>query len=87
MVALSGRADIRDAIAGERDVRLLWRLPQYRTFDKACMKTIMMLATLFLTLVAEGVLSDNMVARAMTQLDRIDGDIDTLMTRLYYIRT
>jgi len=28
-----------------------------------------------------------MVAKAMAQLDRIDGDIDTLMTRLAYIRT
>ena len=46
-----------------------------------------MLATLFLTLVANGVLSNDMVARAVTQLDRIDGDIDTLMTRLAYIRT
>ena len=42
----------------------------------------MMLATLFLTLVAKGVLANDMVARAMTQLDRVDGDIDTLMTRL-----
>ena len=46
-----------------------------------------MLATLFLTLVAKGVLGNDMVARAMTQLDRVDGDIDTLMTRLAYIRT
>ena len=46
-----------------------------------------MLADLFLTLVGKGVLSADMVAAAMTRLDRLDGDIDTLMTRLAYIRT
>ena len=46
-----------------------------------------MLANIFLTLVAKGVLGNDMVAKAMAQLDRIDGDIDTLMTRLAYIRT
>ena len=46
-----------------------------------------MLAKLFVALAEEGSLSENIIADAMARLDRLDGDIDTLMTRLSYIRT
>ncbi|MDC0062882.1 helicase-related protein [Candidatus Puniceispirillum sp.] len=88
LIALAGRADIRDVITGARDVRLLWAVASIPDFRQSLHENHYdMLATLFLTLVAKGVLGNNMVARAMTQLDRVDGDIDTLMTRLAYIRT
>ena len=41
LIALAGRADIRDAITGARDVRLLWAVASIPIFGKAFMKTIM----------------------------------------------
>jgi len=88
LIALAGRADIRDAIAGAQDVRLLWEIASIPDFRQSLHENHYdMLATLFLTLVAKGVLANDMVSRAMVHLDRLDGDIDTLMTRLAYIRT
>jgi ATP-dependent RNA helicase SUPV3L1/SUV3 len=88
LIALASRSDIRDAIAGAPDVRLLWAVASIPDFRQSLHENHYdMLATLFLTLVSKGVLGEDMVARAMIQLDRIDGDIDTLMTRLAYIRT
>ena len=88
LTALAGRAEIRDAVSGARDVRLLWAVASIPDFRQSLHENhYEMLASIFLTLVAKGVLGNDMVARAMAQLDRIDGDIDTLMTRLAYIRT
>ncbi|MDC1117863.1 helicase-related protein [Alphaproteobacteria bacterium] len=86
--ALASRAEIRDAVSGARDVRLLWAVASIPDFRQSLHENHYdMLANIFLTLVAKGVLGSDMVAKAMSQLDRIDGDIDTLMTRLAYIRT
>ncbi|MDC1383267.1 helicase-related protein [Candidatus Puniceispirillum sp.] len=86
--SLAGRPDICDAISGAGDVRLLWAVASIPDFRQSLHENHYdMLASLFLTLVQKGVLGNDMVANAMTQLDRVDGDIDTLMTRLAYIRT
>ena len=67
LIALAGRADIRDAITGARDVRLLWAVASIPDFRQSLHENHYdMLATLFLTLVAKGVLGNDMVARAMT---------------------
>jgi ATP-dependent RNA helicase SUPV3L1/SUV3 len=88
LTALAGRGEIRDAVSGARDVRLLWAVASIPDFRQSLHENHYdMLANIFLTLVANGVLGNDMVAKAMAQLDRIDGDIDTLMTRLAYIRT
>ena len=88
LTALASRAEIRNAVSGARDVRLLWAVASIPDFRQSLHENHYdMLANIFLTLVAKGVLGNDMVAKAMTQLDRIDGDIDTLMTRLAYIRT
>ena len=88
LTALAGRPDICAAISGARDVRLLWAVASIPDFRQSLHENHYdMLASLFLTLVKQGVLRNDMVANAMTQLDRVDGDIDTLMTRLAYIRT
>ena len=88
LVALAGRQAVRDRVAGTRDVRLLWAVASIPDFRQSLHENHYdMLADLFLTLVGKGVLSADMVAAAMTRLDRLDGDIDTLMTRLAYIRT
>ena len=88
LTALASRGEIRDAVSGARDVRLLWAVASIPDFRQSLHENHYdMLANIFLTLVAKGVLGNDMVAKAMAQLDRIDGDIDTLMTRLAYIRT
>ena len=88
LTALASRAEIRGAVSGARDVRLLWAVASIPDFRQSLHENHYdMLANIFLTLVAKGVLGNDMVAKAMAQLDRVDGDIDTLMTRLAYIRT
>ena len=88
LVALAGRQAVRDRVAGTCDVRLLWAVASTPDFRQSLHENHYdMLADLFLTLVDKGVLAADMVAAAMTRLDRLDGDIDTLMTRLAYIRT
>jgi len=88
LTALASRDDIRSAVSGARDVRLLWAVASIPDFRQSLHENHYdMLANIFLTLVAKGVLGNDMVAKAMAQLDRVDGDIDTLMTRLAYIRT
>ena len=88
LTALASRGKIRNAVSGARDVRLLWAVASIPDFRQSLHENHYdMLANIFLTLAAKGVLGNDMVAKAMAQLDRIDGDIDTLMTRLAYIRT
>ncbi|MBT6415982.1 helicase-related protein [Candidatus Puniceispirillum sp.] len=88
LLALSGRPEIKDAVSGARQVRLLWEVACVPDFRQSLNENhYEMLASIYLALVEDGVLGTDMVAKAMTQLDRLDGDIDTLMTRLAYIRT
>jgi len=88
LLALAGRAPVRAAVAGAADIRLLWAVASIPDFRQSLNDNHYdMLANLFLDLVGNGVLGTDIVAKAMTRLDRVDGDIDTLMTRLAYIRT
>ena len=88
LLALAGRPEIKDAVSGARQVRLLWEVACIPDFRQSLNENhYEMLASIYLALVEDGVLGTDMVAKAMTQLDRLDGDIDTLMTRLAYIRT
>jgi len=88
LLALAGRAPVRAAVAGAADIRLLWAVASIPDFRQSLNDNHYdMLANLFLDLVGNGVLGTDIVTKAMTRLDRVDGDIDTLMTRLAYIRT
>ena len=88
LLALAGRPEIKDAVSGARQVRLLWEVACIPDFRQSLNENhYEMLASIYLALVEDGVLGVDMVAKAMNQLDRLDGDIDTLMTRLAYIRT
>ena len=46
-----------------------------------------MLARIFDNLARQGQLDSRWVAAQLSHLDRLDGDIDTLMTRIAHIRT
>ena len=88
LVSLAERPAIRDRAVGARQVNLLWDVACIPDFRQSLSDDHYdLLATLYGQLAETGKLGSDMVARAMSQLDRLDGDIDTLMTRLAYIRT
>ncbi|MEM6635655.1 MAG: helicase-related protein [Pseudomonadota bacterium] len=75
---------LRDA----RDVRLIWdvcRIPDFRGISAA--EHAGMLESIFGYLHEYGRIPDDWMAGQMRRIDRVDGDIDTLSTRLAYIRT
>ena len=88
LAALAERPAVRERAVGARQVSLLWDVACIPDFRQSLNDDHYdLLATLYGQLAETGKLGIDMVARAMTQLDRLDGDIDTLMTRLAYIRT
>ncbi|MEC8660691.1 MAG: helicase-related protein [Pseudomonadota bacterium] len=88
LVSLAERPAIRERAVGARQVNLLWDVACSPDFRQSLSDDHYdLLATLYGQLAETGRLGSDMVARAMSQLDRLDGDIDTLMTRLAYIRT
>ena len=88
LITLSERPDVRAMITDAASVRLLWDVACIPDFRQSLNEDHYdLLAGLFMSLAGNGQLGTDMVARAMDQLDRLDGDIDTLMTRLAYIRT
>ena len=88
LAALAGRPDIMAAATSPAAVRLLWDVASIPDFRQSLSENHYdMLAGIYGALVSDGALSPDMVSRAMSQLDRVDGDLDTLMTRLAYIRT
>ena len=88
LVALAARKDVRAAVQGAADVRLLWAVASIPDFRQSLHESHYdLLAGVYMALASHGVLAKDTVARAIQQLDRLDGDLDTLMTRLAYIRT
>ena len=88
LITLADRADIHAMVGDASRVRLLWEVACIPDFRQSLNEDHYdLLAGLFMSLARDGRLGTDMVARAMDQLDRLDGDIDTLMTRLAYIRT
>ena len=88
LIALAGRKEVRAAVQGAGDVRLLWDVASIPDFRQSLHESHYdLLASVYMALVSNGVLAKDTVARAIQQLDRVDGDLDTLMTRLAYIRT
>jgi ATP-dependent RNA helicase SUPV3L1/SUV3 len=77
------------ALAKTRDaVERLWdvcQIPDYRKISPAAHAELVV--TLFGFLLREGRISDDWFARQIAQADQIDGDIDTLSTRIAHIRT
>jgi ATP-dependent RNA helicase SUPV3L1/SUV3 len=79
---------VHGAVKGAADVRLLWAVASIPDFRQSLHESHYdLLAGVYMALVLNGVLAKDTVAGAIQQLDRLDGDLDTLMTRLAYIRT
>ncbi len=87
--ALARSADIRDLARGAAAVRLLWQICQIPDFRKTMPDAhARLLGRIFVQLMgAKGVLDTDWVAGHVAALDRTDGDIDTLATRIAHTRT
>src|SRR6185312_3584468 len=87
--ALARQADIAALAQHPAAVRLLWEVCQIPDFRKVMSDThARLLGQIYRHLAGpKGRLPTDWVARQMERLDRSDGDIDTLMTRIAHIRT
>ncbi|QBX36074.1 disulfide oxidoreductase [Paracoccus liaowanqingii] len=84
---LGNLPEIRDRVQGGRDVRLLWdvcRVPDFRGISQ--MEHATLLARIF-GFLQDGHIPADWLGRAITRIDKVQGDIDALSKRLAYIRT
>jgi ATP-dependent RNA helicase SUPV3L1/SUV3 len=86
---LARREAVVERLGGEESVRVLWevcRIPDYRKTQTDA--HVELLGTIALhRLGPEGVVPDAFVTERIGRLDRTDGDIDTLLSRIAWIRT
>ncbi|WP_306115685.1 MULTISPECIES: helicase-related protein [unclassified Roseovarius] len=86
--SLAGQAEIRARAGDGPAVRLLWdvcRIPDFRGISHA--EHAALLSVIYSDLHEKGRISEDWLARQVRRIDRTDGDIDTLSTRLAFIRT
>src|SRR5262244_1068602 len=80
--------DVRALASSRAAIARLWdvcQIPDYRKISPAAHAELV--ATLYGFLLREGRIPDDWFARQIAQADHIDGDIDTLSTRIAHIRT
>jgi ATP-dependent RNA helicase SUPV3L1/SUV3 len=80
--------EVRALAKGRAAIERLWdvcQIPDYRKISPAAHAELVV--TLYGFLAREGRISDDWFARQIAQADHIDGDIDTLSTRIAHIRT
>jgi ATP-dependent RNA helicase SUPV3L1/SUV3 len=89
LIFLSRRDEVRAAATSEERVRLLWQVCQIPDFRKTLTEAhLHLLATVFRHLTGRpGILPNDWVGNMIAQLERFDGDIDALVTRIAHIRT
>jgi len=89
LAALAHDPAIVELAQGRDAVRLLWEVCQIPDFRKVMADHhVRMLAHIYRSLMGPGYrLPDDWVARSVERIDRTDGDIDTLMSRIAHIRT
>ncbi|WP_417597613.1 helicase-related protein [Pararhodobacter oceanensis] len=86
--SLTAMGEVTGKLRDARDVRLLWdvcRVPDFRGISQA--EHAELLAQLFDFLHGGGKVPTDWLARNISQIDRVQGDIDTLSRRLAFIRT
>jgi ATP-dependent RNA helicase SUPV3L1/SUV3 len=85
---LARRPPVRDRASDPAGVRLLWAVCQIPDFRKTLTEAHLdLLDTIFGHLADRGRLPIDWVADQVVRLERTDGDIDALITRLAHIRT
>ncbi|MCC5971097.1 MAG: hypothetical protein JJU15_14225 [Pararhodobacter sp.] len=85
---LGAMPEVTDLLRDARDVRLLWdicRIPDFRGISST--EHAGLLARLHGFLHKGGQIPDDWLARNISRIDKVQGDIDTLSRRLAYIRT
>ena len=89
LAALAADPAIAALVSGPDDVRLLWEVCQIPDYRKIMADAhVRLLADIFRHLRrGDGCLPEDWLARRVDRLDRTDGDIDTLATRIAHIRT
>jgi len=87
--ALARMPDVVDSATNPAMVRLLWEVCQIPDFRKVMSEThARLLARIYRHLASiEARLPTDWVADQVSRLDRTDGDIDTLMSRIAHVRT
>ncbi|MFZ1426306.1 MAG: helicase-related protein, partial [Geminicoccaceae bacterium] len=89
LLFLSRRDEIGAASMSTERVRLLWQICQIPDFRKTLTDAhLHLLATVFRHLTSrKGKLPNDWVGSMIAQLERVDGDIDALVTRIAHVRT
>jgi ATP-dependent RNA helicase SUPV3L1/SUV3 len=80
--------EVRALAKGRAAIERLWEVcqtPDYRKISPAAHAELVV--TLYGFLLREGRISDDWFARQIAQADHVEGDIDTLSTRIAHIRT
>ncbi len=87
--ALGRHEKVVEVTANADDVRLLWDVCSIPDFRKDFSdRHVELLAEIYLHLMSgEGRLPESWVERMVGRLDRVDGDIDTLVARIAHVRT
>ena len=86
--ALAERAEIRALADSPGRLRLLWDVAQIPDFRNTMTDShVVMLAKIFDDLARTGQIETGWATSQMNHIDRLDGDIDTLMVRIAHIRT
>lgn len=85
---LAARKEIRDIASGGAALTTLWDVCQIPDFRKVAMdQHARLLGDLYLLLMKDGRISSAFLEPQVERLDRIDGDIDALSTRIAHTRT
>jgi ATP-dependent RNA helicase SUPV3L1/SUV3 len=85
---LSSMSDIADIAKGGAALKLLWEVCQTPDFRKIALdQHAKMLADIYRQLIDRGRLDEGWLAPQIERLDRNDGDVDALSTRIAHIRT
>ena len=85
---LMAEANIKDMAAGKESVSLLWdvcRIPDFRRI--APDEHTNLLGRIYKHILGTGRIPDDWLAERIKRVERIDGDIDTLMARIAFVRT
>ncbi len=89
LTRLAANVDVRKRCVSETEVRLLWDVCRVPDFRQSMVEAhVNLLAQIFLQLTGKrACLSPDWVAEGLERVDRPEGDIETLMTRIAYVRT
>ncbi|MEH6629708.1 MAG: helicase-related protein [Halopseudomonas aestusnigri] len=87
--ALAQETTVQDSATTQASVKLLWEVCQVPDFRKILTdEHIRLLSQMYHYLISNRrLLPEEWVAAQIRRIDRIDGDIDTLVSRISYIRT